>query len=177
MHGGLRYGDLVEIDVAEMRAVARVRAVAGRRLHLALEPGGYVPWVDGPVWVRRVGELERRAGRILHASSVTVSLELDEERPELVTSLTNAQSGEASAVSATKRRSYLPSVDTEALHREFGDVTTASRRKRVESPASECVAAVELDGTGEISGAAVPSPIASPLATPPPPPVGEDVPC
>jgi hypothetical protein len=80
-------GDLVEIETANLRAVARVResSKAGR-LHLALEGGEYLPWVDGEVLIRRFGEDPARScvATILHAGASTALLQLVEKHGEPV---------------------------------------------------------------------------------------------
>jgi hypothetical protein len=71
-------GDLVEIDADTVSALARVRAIDGARLHVAIERGGYVPWVD-TVQVRRFGDAPEsgRTARLLHAGNTTAWLELE----------------------------------------------------------------------------------------------------
>gem|GEM_PF-6551991 len=72
--------DLVQIDIASMdlAALARVRDTSGGRLHIALEAGAYLPWVDADVTIRRYGEDAALAhpARILHAGTSTALLEL-----------------------------------------------------------------------------------------------------
>ncbi|MDB4933062.1 MAG: hypothetical protein JWP87_34 [Labilithrix sp.] len=72
-------GDLVEVDAASVRAVARVResSVAGR-LHVALEMGEYLPWVDADVQIRHFGNDVSRSctARILHAGASTALLQI-----------------------------------------------------------------------------------------------------
>lgn len=72
-------GDLVEVDTTTFCALARVRLVDGRKLHVALEQGGYLPWVDSPVQVRLFQDAAAvsHTARILHCGSVTALLELD----------------------------------------------------------------------------------------------------
>jgi hypothetical protein len=69
--------DIVEIETSQYRAVARVRNVDGDRLHVALDPGGYLPWVDDPVLVRPAADPSIVIdARILHAGGVTALIEL-----------------------------------------------------------------------------------------------------
>ena len=69
--------DVVEIETSQYRAVARVRNVDGDRLHVALDPGGYLPWVDDPVLVRPAADPSIVIdARILHAGGVTALIEL-----------------------------------------------------------------------------------------------------
>lgn len=69
-------GDLVELDVGNIRALARVRLFEGTRMHLALEQGQYCPWVGDPMQVRHYGEASGATARIVHTGGVTVTLEL-----------------------------------------------------------------------------------------------------
>lgn len=79
-------GDLVEVDTASVRAVARVResSVAGR-LHVALEMGEYLPWVDADVLVRHFGNDVSRSctARIIHAGASTALLQIISSVEEL----------------------------------------------------------------------------------------------
>jgi hypothetical protein len=70
--------DLIEIEVMEFRASARVRFVDGDKIHVALEQGGYIPWLSEPVQVRRSGDAAARCwdAQILHAGGVTLLLEV-----------------------------------------------------------------------------------------------------
>jgi hypothetical protein len=71
-------GDLVELDVGNIRALARVRLFEGTRMHLALEQGQYCPWVADPLQIRHFGDSCGRGAtaRIIHTGGVTVTLEL-----------------------------------------------------------------------------------------------------
>jgi hypothetical protein len=76
-------GDLVEVDAAgpdtRVRALARVRESSDAgRLHVALEMGEYLPWVDTDVQIRHFGNDVSRSctARILHAGSSTALLQL-----------------------------------------------------------------------------------------------------
>jgi hypothetical protein len=70
-------GDLVELDVGNIRALARVRLFEGTKMHLALEQGQYCPWVSDPLQIRHFGDASRGAtARIVHTGGVTVTLEL-----------------------------------------------------------------------------------------------------
>jgi hypothetical protein len=74
-------GDLVEVDTANVRAVARVRESNGDgRLHIALELGEYLPWVDEDVLIRHFGNDPMRSctAKILHAGSTTALLQIIE---------------------------------------------------------------------------------------------------
>ena len=74
-------GDLVQIDTADISALARVRDASGIRVHLALEVGEYLPWVDEIVMIRASGAapLAARKAKMLHAGNSTALLELVEE--------------------------------------------------------------------------------------------------
>jgi hypothetical protein len=71
-------GDLVEVEVGSFRALARVRDVDGETIHVALEQGGYLPWIDDLARVRRFGDAAKRAfdGRILHSCASTAMIEV-----------------------------------------------------------------------------------------------------
>ncbi len=71
-------GDLVELDVGNIRALARVRLNDGKRMHLALEPGQYCPWVSDPLQIRHFGDGPGRGSvaRIVHCGGATVTLEI-----------------------------------------------------------------------------------------------------
>ncbi len=72
-------GDLVEVETASVRAIARVRESSdGGRLHIAFEMGEYFPWVDTDVRIRHFGNDPARSctARILHAGSTTALLQL-----------------------------------------------------------------------------------------------------
>lgn len=72
-------GDLVEVDTANVRAVARVRESSGDgRLHIALELGEYLPWVDENVLIRHLGNDPTClcTAKILHAGSTTALLQI-----------------------------------------------------------------------------------------------------
>jgi hypothetical protein len=74
-------GDLVEVDTENVRAVARVRESSGDgRLHIALELGEYLPWVDADVLIRHFGNDPTRSctAKILHAGSTTALLQIIE---------------------------------------------------------------------------------------------------
>jgi hypothetical protein len=80
--------DVVEIETLQIRAFARVRNVDGDRIHVALERGGYLPWIDDPVLVRLAGDTSSPGidARILHAGGVTALLELFEVAPAAASS-------------------------------------------------------------------------------------------
>jgi hypothetical protein len=74
-------GDLVEVDTENVRAVARVRESSGDgRLHIALELGEYLPWVDAEVLIRHFGNdpVHSCTAKILHAGSTTALLQIIE---------------------------------------------------------------------------------------------------
>lgn len=74
-------GDLVEVDTPNVRALARVRESSNDgRLHIALEVGEYLPWVDEPVLIRHFGNdpATSCAAKILHAGSSTALLQIIE---------------------------------------------------------------------------------------------------
>lgn len=70
--------EVIEIESSQFRVTARVRNVEGERLHVAIERGGYLPWTDEPVIVRRVGEAAPAGvdARVLHAAGTTALIEL-----------------------------------------------------------------------------------------------------
>jgi hypothetical protein len=76
-------GDIVQIDADAIRAVARVRESSGGRLHIALEKGEYLPWVDANVQIRHFGEGPERSqvAKILHVGATTALLQLVEGIP------------------------------------------------------------------------------------------------
>src|SRR5687768_4191740 len=78
METGFRNGDLVQIETDDVVALARVRENNGGRLHIALEVGEYLPWVDATVRIRAAGQalLHARRARILHAGNATALLEI-----------------------------------------------------------------------------------------------------
>jgi hypothetical protein len=87
-------GDLVMIDTGNIESLARVRDCADDRIHIALEQGHFLPWTGEPVTVRRCNDLmaQTHVARIVHASSVTATLEMvpepnDTERDVLMPSL------------------------------------------------------------------------------------------
>lgn len=70
-------GDLVEVLAANILSLARVRSIDGDRVHLALEQGGFVPWVEESVLVRRCAdEAERWDARVVYSGASTVTLEM-----------------------------------------------------------------------------------------------------
>lgn len=71
-------GDLVEVDTENVRALARIRRAEHSRIHIALEQGQYLPWVEEPVLLRRRGDAPERAtiARIVHTSSSAATLEV-----------------------------------------------------------------------------------------------------
>ena len=71
-------GDLVQIETSNVRAFARVRSVEQGRVHIALEQGEYLPWVEEPVTIRRSSDrLEQSSiARVVHTSSASATLEL-----------------------------------------------------------------------------------------------------
>ncbi len=76
-----RNGELVQIDTSEVTALARVREQRGFRLHIALEVGEYLPWVEEIVVVRGVGQgavlgPHAKRCRMLHAGNATALLEI-----------------------------------------------------------------------------------------------------
>jgi hypothetical protein len=74
-----RTTDLVEVETATVRALARVREVSeGGRLHIAFEMGEYFPWVDTDIQIRHFGNDPTNSctARVLHAGSTTALLQL-----------------------------------------------------------------------------------------------------
>lgn len=71
-------GELVEVDTENVCAIARVRSSDRGRVHVALEQGQYLPWVEGPVQLRRRGDAADRSTivRIVHTSSSSATLEV-----------------------------------------------------------------------------------------------------
>lgn len=72
-------GDLVEVDAANVRAVARVReSSSDGRLHIALEAGEYLPWIDDAVLIRHFGNDPTRSctAKILHVGASTALLQI-----------------------------------------------------------------------------------------------------
>lgn len=71
-------GDLVQIDTADISALARVREASGGRVHLALEAGEYLPWVDEVVLIRAAGAAPLAAvkAKIRHAGNSTALLKM-----------------------------------------------------------------------------------------------------
>lgn len=72
-------GDLVEVDTASVRAVARIReSSGGGRIHIAFEMGQYLPWVDANVQIRHFGNdvTQSRLAKIIHAGASTALLQL-----------------------------------------------------------------------------------------------------
>jgi hypothetical protein len=104
-------GDLVEIDTANVRAVARVRESSeGGRLHLALEVGEYLPWVDGDVFIRHFGNDPNRSctAKILHAGASTALLQI----LEMVEQVRTPQQGVGSVPPiALGPNVVIPSID------------------------------------------------------------------
>ncbi len=74
----LTVGDLVEVDAANLVALARVRSIDGDRMHLALEQGGFVQWTDEVVRVRRHGDVADRSwdARVTYSGASTVTLDV-----------------------------------------------------------------------------------------------------
>jgi hypothetical protein len=69
--------ELIEIDMTSFHAIARVRDIDGARLHVALEPGSYLPWIDAPAFVRRTDSNDEPIeARIISATMTTALLEL-----------------------------------------------------------------------------------------------------
>ncbi|HEY8073908.1 MAG TPA: hypothetical protein VIF62_07360 [Labilithrix sp.] len=68
----------MQLDVGDIRALARVRLYEGTKMHLALEQGEYCPWVGEPLELRRFGDARELGclARIVHTGGVTVTLEL-----------------------------------------------------------------------------------------------------
>ncbi len=85
--GAFANGDLVELDIGDIHALARVRLFEGTKMHLALEQGQYCPWVSEPLQLRRFGDGPQHGclARIVHTGGVTVTLELLPGRPKLDT--------------------------------------------------------------------------------------------
>lgn len=73
-----RNGDLVQIDTADITALGRVRESNGVKVHVALEVGEYLPWVDEIVMLRAAGAspLLARKAKMLHAGNSTCLLEM-----------------------------------------------------------------------------------------------------
>ena len=78
MQTGFHKGDLVQIDTTDISALARVRESTGFKVHIALEVGEYLPWVDEIVMIRVAGAspLLARKAKMLHAGNSTALLEL-----------------------------------------------------------------------------------------------------
>ncbi len=76
-------GDLIEIDAAPYRALARVRGIDGVKLHIAFEQGGYLPWIDDPIRIRRCTEEPGPSfdAKILHTSTATALIEVLGQTP------------------------------------------------------------------------------------------------
>lgn len=73
----LSNNDVVEIETAQLRVLARVRNVQGERIYVAIERGGYLPWTDTLVLIRAAtGTSPGVEARIVHASGSTALLEL-----------------------------------------------------------------------------------------------------
>lgn len=75
---GFRNGDLVQIDTADITALGRIREANGVKVHVALEVGEYLPWVDEVVMLRAAGAspLLARKAKMLHAGNSTCLLEM-----------------------------------------------------------------------------------------------------
>ncbi|MBX3191629.1 MAG: hypothetical protein KF819_31845 [Labilithrix sp.] len=75
--GSFATGDLVQIETDAIRAIARVRESAGGRLHIALETGEYLPWVD-EVRIRHFGDGPERSlvAKMLHGGTTTALLQI-----------------------------------------------------------------------------------------------------
>jgi hypothetical protein len=71
-------GELVQVDAPNIVALGRVRAVDGDRVHVALEQGGFLPWIEDAVQLRRFGDGTDRAWdmRIVHCGTATATLEV-----------------------------------------------------------------------------------------------------
>lgn len=78
----LSNGDIVEIEADAVRCVARVRDARDGRLHVALELGEYLPWIDEAVVVRSGEEVHE--ARILHVGATTALLQLMAPEPASV---------------------------------------------------------------------------------------------
>ncbi len=105
-------GDLVEVETTNVRAVARVReSSGGGRLHLALEGGEYLPWVDDQVLIRHFGNDPTRSctAKILHAGSSTALLQIIEMAEELKTPPAGLPSLRVQAARAP--HDTIPSID------------------------------------------------------------------
>jgi hypothetical protein len=80
-------GDLIEIDAAPYSAKARIRGIdskeGGVKLHVAFEQGGYLPWSDDPIRVRRCADGGGPSfdARILHTSTATALIEILGQTP------------------------------------------------------------------------------------------------
>src|SRR5687768_2450987 len=70
-------GDVVEIDAANILAMARIRHVeASGRLYVALEPGMFLPWVPEVVRIRRCIDDVTYDARLIHCAGVTATLDV-----------------------------------------------------------------------------------------------------
>ena len=76
-------GDLIEIDAAPYRARARVRGIDGVKIHIAFEQGGYLPWSDDVIRVRRCTDDASPSwdAKILHTSTATALIEVIGQTP------------------------------------------------------------------------------------------------
>ena len=99
-------GDLVEVDTPNVRALARVRESSGGRLHVALEVGEYLPWVDDQVLIRHFGNdpLYSCTAKILHAGSSTALLQIIEMVEEVRTPPAGLPSLQGSRISTAPQR-------------------------------------------------------------------------
>lgn len=107
--------DVVEVDVGDLCARARVREASGGRLHLALEAGAYLPWVDEIVYVRHVGVAPERAlvARIVHAGTSTALLQLSQ-----INGASAGDSSEVVYVAGGAREPSAPIVPVAPIHGE-----------------------------------------------------------
>ena len=104
-------GDLVEIDTVNVRALARVRESSGDgRLHLALEVGQYLPWVDDAVHIRHFGNDPQRSctAKILHAGASSALLQILEMVDQVQARLASVP---PSAPIASVPHASMPSID------------------------------------------------------------------
>ena len=79
-------GDLIEIDAAPYHAKARIRGITNEgalKLHVAFEQGGYLPWSDDTIRIRRCSDDSAPSfdARILHTSTATALIEVIGQTP------------------------------------------------------------------------------------------------